>query len=205
MTGRFEQMVMRHAVWPLRQLTGMKGAKRKVPARIPAKGIRPTGETFSEEMAPADIWMKAALPVFHDPPGALLGKPPTDQVGVDFDIFFDESRIGEKHDPGGIIDLKPEWFARMLAKIAHARAVAEYGLDGFDRYLPAVILGEDGQWPHLIGRASIDEIDPEPGIGHWITIHNLRPPNERIFIGRIRLFAAFGGPVYDVVIGRRRA
>jgi hypothetical protein len=201
-TGRFEQMVMRHTVWPLRQLVGMKGRKRKIPSHIPAKGIHPNGETFVEGMKHRDIWLKAVLPVFHEPPGVLIGKSPSDQVGVNFDVFFDAACMGQKQDPGGIIDIKPEWFARMLAKIAHARAVAEYGLDGFDRYLPPIIVGGDTQWPHLIGRASIEELRPEPGVGHWVFLYPLLPPNERVFLARIRLFAALGGPIYDVVTGR---
>ena len=196
-------MVLRHAVWPMRRFLGMKGAKRKIPRTIAAKGVRPDGSRYAAEREHETIGFKGALPVFHEPPGYMLGKEPTDQVGIDWDVFFDPDRIGLKDEPGTVIELKPEWFAMMLAKIAHAQAVASLGSGAFEEFLPPVIRGVDGRWPYLIGCAPIDPLGHQHN-GHWVDIYRQGPPHDGILLGRIRLFAELNGPVYDVVIGRLR-
>lgn len=200
-TGRHEQMVMRHAVWPLRQALGMSGKKRKVPSAIPAYGTTPDGGKFSQLREHGAIGVKGALPIFHHLPGFMVGAPLTDQVGADFDVFYDPTIVGGQFDPGVVIELRPEWFARVLAKMAHAQAVAALGYEGFEAFLPPVIIGESQFWPHLVGRAS--EVPPGPQTnGHWIDLYRQRHPHEGVLLARIRLFAELDGPTYDVVVGR---
>jgi hypothetical protein len=93
---------------------------------------------------------------------------------------------------------------RMLAKIAHALAVAELGLDGFEHKLPALILGDDlSLAAYLVG----DYAAPFP--------MPKRPPNHQVAWGitpygadwnifvRIRLFSVHPGvPAYSVIVGR---
>lgn len=203
-TGKFEGAVMRGAVWALRQRLGMKGGKRKVPSRFAVKGVNERGEAYDSEMLPEDIGLLAALPDFHEPPGFMVGKQPTDRVGADWLLYYDGGKIAEKHAPGSIIDVRPESFARLVAKIAHARSVAALGIYGFAPLLLPLILGRDDQWPYLVGRAPVDPPGPQPGAGHWCQIFHQHEPEEGVLLGRVRLFAELDGPIYDVVVGRLR-
>ena len=92
----------------------------------------------------------------------------------------------------------------MLAKTAHAFAVAELGLDGFEHRLAALILGKDlSLAAYLIGDYGADFPMPK------------RPPNHQVAWGltpygadwnvfvRIRLFSVHPAtPAYCVIVGK---
>ena len=202
-TGRFEQAVMRQTIWPLRLGLKMGGKKRKRPTKIPIRGIDKFGKEFTATEEHSGIGFKGILPVFHKPPGFFTGELPTDELGVDFDIFFDRENMKEFHAPGSYMDIRPEWYAFMLAKMAHSHAVAHIGIGNFEPFLPAVILGNNSLWPYLIGRAEEESPGPQQ-VGHWINLYRQREPHEGILLSRIRLFAELNGPTYDIVVGRTR-
>ena len=93
-------------------------------------------------------------------------------------------------------------FARMLAKIAHAFAVAEYGYGRFPHLLPDLILGRqrgDG-FNHLVGGTT--DILPKGRNTHEIRLERHSSVlGEQFLVARIRLFADLGGPIYFVVVG----
>jgi hypothetical protein len=100
---------------------------------------------------------------------------------------------------------KPQEFARFLAKIAHAYAVARLGIDGFNPSLTDLILGRNVvRAPELVG--SEPEIaPPASGVLHELDLLE----NGNFLIVRIRLFAsssiegAHGFPTYLVVAGAK--
>jgi hypothetical protein len=54
-------------------------------------------------------------------------------------------------------------FARMLAKIAHTYAIAEYGMNSFKPLLTEIILGKDDRLPFLIGGdETLPTLESEP-------------------------------------------
>ena len=95
----------------------------------------------------------------------------------------------------------PELFCRMLGKIGHSYAVAEFGYKGFTPFLPAAILGRaPWQFGYFVG----GHADLEPAskfiseVGHGI----VPAADGRAFIVvRIRLFADLGAPTFYVVAG----
>lgn len=201
-TGQIEQEVLRDAVWPLRQMLGMKG-RRKQPPTIPTRRLDVAGNELHLRLPHHQIWTKAALPDFKNPPGFLSGRERSEgQMELDIVVFYDPRCVGGKYDPGGFVRVRPEAVARMLAKIAHAQAVKIYGLDGFDAYLPDVILGTDPSWQYFVGRPIQDDTDPPVGTSNWIRLYHHPDINSGIVLGRIQLFQEVGGPVYDIVIGR---
>jgi len=106
----------------------------------------------------------------------------------------------------GAVDcaIKPQQFSRVLAKIAHAYAVAKLGIDGFEPFLVDLIHQRNVvRAPELVG--SEPEIPP-PTSG---VVHELDFIGDNNFVVvRIRLFAsssidgAHGFPVYLVVAGQ---
>jgi hypothetical protein len=203
-TGRFEQIVMRESAWGLRRALGMRGTKRKLPVVIPARMLHRDGTIKASPAPPSGIWFKGALPIFNDPLGLLTGRAPHVETLVDMMAFIDVEKLPSRGMPNLGLRVDATAFARMLAKIAHAHAVELFGLDEFEAFLPDVILGRHPNLSYLIGCAPIEPPPPEPGVGHRCDLFRQRGEHEGILLGRIRLFAEVGGPVYDVVIGRLR-
>lgn len=90
----------------------------------------------------------------------------------------------------------------MLAKIDHAFAVAKYGFDSFEPFLPPVILGQSDNATYLVGG------DPTP-LADQSVLHDVHRKDVRRNAGpallgvAIRLFAMNGMPRYHVIVGRR--
>ena len=100
----------------------------------------------------------------------------------------------------------------MLAKIAHAYASAEIGIEHFEPFLPPLILAEKKFPPasHLVG-GQIEQAPLARNL-HEIDLQRTRVTNERqsimavedFWVAKIRLFANLGGPDYYVVVGKSR-
>jgi len=105
---------------------------------------------------------------------------------------------------------KPIVFVRMLAKIAHALAVARLGLDSFRPYLPPLVLGDDSRAGWMVGAAA-PPTKPLPAFttpaGQFTTHHNLSltvmgsPGRPDVVVTTIRLFLHIGTPTYYVIVG----
>lgn len=94
-------------------------------------------------------------------------------------------------------------FARMLAKIAHALTVAQYGLRSFVPFLPDVILRNEG----LLFLRFIGTVAGEGKLEEGPVFHRLRglveeADGRRFLTCHIQLLANFGSPTYRVVAGQ---
>jgi hypothetical protein len=86
----------------------------------------------------------------------------------------------------------------MLAKIAHSYAVAEVGLDGFEHFLPEMILGKCMYFSHYVGNGIVHEAaTPELPTLTMDTIDDL-------IVVYVRLYARYGLASYMVVVGRTK-
>jgi hypothetical protein len=92
--------------------------------------------------------------------------------------------------------------ARFLGKIAHATAVAVYGLDGFDPWLPRFILGQDDSEASYYVAGHENKTVDNQGV-HMVSLGTWDDDGERIG-ARIRLFCKYGSPDYEVAVGRLR-
>lgn len=96
---------------------------------------------------------------------------------------------------------KPYEFARLLAKIAHGRAVSEYGLEGFRPLGLEVILGRSDDYFNTVGGS----LETEPAIegdDHILDLSILfKSPTLALLIAEIRLFSQIDSPKYKVVTG----
>lgn len=99
---------------------------------------------------------------------------------------------------------RPHLFARMLAKIAHGYAIAEYGkstLEAFEPLLPNVIRGITGDWTQTVG--GMREIPPPtPGGDHIINLNLKIDSLGAYLLADVRLFSSISMPQYHVVVGR---
>jgi hypothetical protein len=91
-------------------------------------------------------------------------------------------------------------YARVLAKIAHAFAVATMGLN-FDSFLPDIILDKSSVAHHFVGGVERESDDRSaiPNVLHSIRLER----NAEFLMVRLRLFSFISGtPNYLVVVGR---
>jgi hypothetical protein len=104
--------------------------------------------------------------------------------------------------------ITPVPYARLIAKIAHALAVAMIGYNAFEPYLPGVILGTDKRHFHFIGSKAVHEPD-NAGL-HQLSIRHGIPnmsligqPMDLVHVCAIvRLFCRFGMPEYLAIVGK---
>ena len=90
-------------------------------------------------------------------------------------------------------------FCKMLAKIAHTGAVAEYHIGRIPSMLPAYILGHCNTFTHVIGNS--DSKAGCPKHQNWCVEYGIFRTGDRKFLtAKIDLLQLLDGPTYWVVI-----
>jgi hypothetical protein len=98
--------------------------------------------------------------------------------------------------------VKASEFFRMLAKIAHAFAIAEMGMGSFSPFLTAMICDADtSNSGRYIG--GLQCIEPATTSIHELSFDPQRGDRSGIVAVRIRLLAALETPTYYVAVGQR--
>ena len=210
-TSEFEKYCADHIFLSVR-------VQHNIHSRRPEPTHLPILETFAPEphlapkvLVPVDDHPGVLILPSFDPPGMVSGRAPTVGSGLVMHFWritndYDQ-RIQRLHDAGikGVkiheqIALKP--FLRMLAKIAHGMAVADYGIDGFRPLLIDVILKGDPSAPYFVGSAT-DRTPPSEPMKTWARTEVRSIGNKKYVVAFFRLFAYLGTPVYSVVVGER--
>lgn len=93
-------------------------------------------------------------------------------------------------------------FARMLAKIGHSFAVARLGIDGFEPVLTDLIRERSNEYADFVGG------DPRPSprksVKHQMQLNRLQINGVEYAVVAIQIFAKFGAPVFQVVVGQTK-
>lgn len=93
-------------------------------------------------------------------------------------------------------------FCLMLAKIAHAFTVGEFGLDSFESFLVGNILNKDtSNIANFVG--GLPSAEPVSKALHEISFDSEIANNSITVVVRIRLFACLGAPTYYVIVGNK--
>ena len=137
-------------------------------------------------------------------PGIIAGRGRQDVVGGGTYPMYDPSDFARLIRPGEKIQFTGSGtageLARFLSKIAHATAVAAYGLESFDPWLQKFILGNDDcDFSYYVAGHENKMVDNKGehsvSLGTW--------ENDGLRIGaRVRLFCKYGTPDYEVAVGR---
>jgi hypothetical protein len=168
----------------LRRL-GMQGKKRRKKT-IRLKGIDSKGQSFSEDRNIWETGLLAVFPTSSEPPRMVTGVPQANDVIISVIPLADLRYIGPFRSPGSYMNFKPLLFAKMLAKIAHAEAIASIGTDTFMPALPEFIIGKDDNWPDWVGECPYKDL-PRICIDQIVSvqIYILQPPYDNILLGRV--------------------
>jgi hypothetical protein len=156
----------------------------------------------------------AIMPWVHFLPPGIFRDPPVKEVGwtgATLEVKSDQPRdnsVWGKHKAQTFSFMQKfdvDALARTLAKIAHAIAIGELGINAFEHWLPPDILGADPALSYLVGSGA-GSLDPT-NVLHEIK-WTVGPRMEQNFVNQymvtvnIRLFAQFGGPHAMVVVGK---
>ena len=206
-TGRQEGIVLRgpmRAVRVYRQLRS-RTKYRDAPQKYPLNVMR--GSREETVMLPLDeypILLHFPIfppPAFLNPSGYTNGIRNTGFVTISFGPNPAEvlKRLGAT-SISQTQGLRPVSFARVIAKIAYAFAVAERALDqirGDPLVLPAILGNSDdiGRWVGTI----TDHLQAFDGQLHRILIHEDR--QKGLLIGDVQLFSDSQTPRYGVILG----
>ena len=94
----------------------------------------------------------------------------------------------------------PGILARYLAKIAHCAAISQYGVGGFEPFLPQLILSEqrdDDRLLPFVSNAPPLEVDGD----HRLFLSRQRINRYEFITCQIQLFARAEMPTYGVLVG----
>lgn len=132
-------------------------------------------------------------------PGILFGRAPHEGFRVRPGRPLTHKPYPEEWRKAGttiIATVKPALWCRMIAKIAHAAAVAELGFDAFAPYLLPIILGDDRNIGHLVGQArrSLVKVPSSP-------YHIQLFIEAGYVIARVHIFPDLGFNAMEAVVG----
>ncbi|WP_448030235.1 hypothetical protein [Bradyrhizobium liaoningense] len=209
-TTRFEDTCLRGTFGVFREHLDLKTRRKKnrgKPRKVWFKA--PDGSTSNKHMAIKEI-PRYCLGFKWPPPGILRGQLPFSEksFGGEIELRYAlgelDRFIPEGHGVSvGAINMLD--FARMVAKIGHAYAVAKCGESAFEPILLDLILGRDEHAPYLIGGDPRGVPPAQPGV-----LHDIYPMSVTIeevgltYLGIvIRFFAFWNTPSYLVIVGRQ--
>jgi hypothetical protein len=204
----------------LRPMLGLTRARMGMQTRRPAARNKPFRVEVHEHATvsihhvshcdlPAFLW----LPVFAVP-GLPFGDTPQEELpllawwyaSLDKDPQEMLKRLGKRLGSSGEVVLgvlRLDEFARMLAKIAHAAAVALPSLGQFRPLLPDIILRKNLDLSLYVGCSNPHHIAPPESNLIRVMVCWAKKPFDQWLIAEIRLFAMLGAPSYQVIVGTR--
>lgn len=204
-TGSDEQACLRSMLWDIRARLGMRSAykHKDYPEKFPSHVIGKDGQKLVHTIEPEHMPLAFMLPKL-DPPGIVLGLKPSEEIEFHPWLWMEESMKGkwEALDGKGFFPrpLQPLRFCRMLAKIAHAKAVAELKVDGFEHLLHRFIRRKNPHASYYVGCPAGPVPDAEPKTTHRLHLEEISTSDGRTYLtANIRLFGMLGAPVYQVV------
>lgn len=135
------------------------------------------------------------LPVAQHGPGILQGR----HVGAPMRYHL---QLAANIMPARLPQLDIRAYFRMIAKIAHAFAVSQIGIDAFESHLPHIIIRDVAPIiPYLIGKSEIVlPIRPDTH-SHQLGLGLTPWGGGHLVTARVQLFALSRGPAYKVIVG----
>lgn len=215
-TSNVERDVLRNALLPLRAKLGLRTRrKRERPATLPLVarcGDGPDAEHVTLHLPAAEHPGTVFFPRF--PPAAALRPRASYGGGTDvlgsYLFYAERERLARLRAELGAATFtaratfKPAAFARTVAKIGYAFAVACVGLDALEdavAEVPArpVVLGHTADVSRWVGGDWSAPVNPAEG-RHAVTLTQV----DGWLTAFVRLFAGYGAPEYHAVVARLR-
>jgi hypothetical protein len=213
-TSRFELEWLRGAYYAARVQKGLGKKKKRPPTHLPLK-VEAAGRSVVKQIR-IDKFPAMVVTLLFDRPGVLFGidtprKGLSGGVAIGTHVTFGE-HLGEHLAQGTVTFESPRASAtsrelgRMLAKIAHAYAVAELGLGAFKPHLLPIIMGTDlTDLAHYVGGTR--KLPTRTDAPYAIDLKEVTSDDHRSYLMvTVRLLADMTGlPEYWIVVGELAA
>lgn len=209
-TSQAELEWLRGSFYAARVHKGLGKKKRRTLQTLPLK-ILTNGKVVIKDV-PLKEYPSMVVTLLFDTPEILLGLNPVNKVlsgGVAVGTFPPFGELLKDYLAQGSVTIEPPrksatstHLGRMLAKIAHAYAVAELGIKGFNSVLQPIILGNDiRHLAYYVGGSR--EISPPLSSHYSISLLNSRSATSMpVYEVEIRLLSDIQGmPTYRVIVG----
>jgi len=211
-TRDWETACLRHLWWPFRTRIGAPHSKKQKPESFIVRQMRVTGFdgkniTSYDKVAELKVDPMDFPFVFMSykflPPGVLVGRDIESEGSTEVvaQINQEEFKKYAPNDKDGfrIAPMNLEAYCRMLAKIAHAYAVAELGYESFRPALRRFIRGKPFKPWHWIG-------SEHPTPPSTASLHDIRwlieaADHKNYVVVELRLFSFMNSPRYRIVVG----
>lgn len=206
-TGKIERACLRRILGNFRIRYGFPTRHKKERPRTLRIESPGNGGKVTLEDVPVQAYPRYIVLFRQKLPGILVNRPASNEFDPDPFIFVDPA------DEEKLFSRSARWgtyrnadFCLMLAKIAHAYAVADLGFVELDKYnlpLPRLILDNAEATNHYVGGQPKRDPPPDLGILHQLQVERGDLNGRQFVVVHIRLFAHFGAPLYHVVVGER--
>lgn len=206
-TSEFERRVTREMYWPLRLRLGLVGSRKH-------KHERPThwpgvlvDEGGNEEDRPIEVgkFPRVYSVMEFAEPGLRSGSPPS-EGNPEMKLHLKGDReemaqfLSEAGAERGEFTQTLQWapFARMIAKIGHAFAVSQVGLQGVEFLLPPIVRGTSAHISSVVGGVAIGK-ELSPGTDLAVATEEIggRP----YLVAYTTIFGNDRFPTYQAVVG----
>jgi len=209
----FEAYVLSKTLYPFRFKIGAPTRNRKVRPKtlgvhfaLPSPPEVPATIVHTKQFVPAELPLDLIVLRLR-PPKILRGEIASEHDKVDAWSNIDKARLVETAGPLRPIrifvgEIHPLRFARFLAKIAYAYAIAEIGWGQFVPLILPLIFGRTNVVSDLVG-GEYDLSPPTKGLHelhHYVTSFG----GNNFVCVKLRLFSCYGAPTYHIVVGLRR-
>lgn len=207
-TGGVESFCLRQMFIEARTHLGLatRGHRRNKKPRPPlrVKHDEPSNPFQRWQELPAEDHPFALMTLDFSPAGLLSGRAPGADPPEIRGCLIPSPGFAERFSKLPLTastsyKVDTDLYARMLAKIAHSYAVAEYGYVAFDPFLPRIILGKSNDIFHYVSGLRGEALRPRP-ILHSIEVQE----RQSLVVALVWLFAFMGAPAYEIAIGRAR-
>ncbi len=206
-TSALEAFCARSMFGPFRIRYGLKTRRpKKRPSELAVVRIEPDGR-MSKTLVPADGHPALlVMPQLPATPGVLIDSSPSDDLpGASAWAYIGNRNVLQGVAEGtrvGGTPFHPLSILRLVAKIAHCHTVGEVGLEGFKPDLQQLSLGRCAAPGHFIGSVSPAPSGPTDNL-HEVFLSTTELHGKTYFVSTVRLFAQFGAPKYDVIVGEQ--
>lgn len=207
-TCRVEGKALRTWFGPARIFLGMPTRRPKERPETLTLQTERNGESRRIEVRPEKHPFWLAMWDFQKKPELLLGDR-SDNLGAAVLYMLCSPELME---PDTSITVPGSFdsgvLSQLLAKVAHAYAVAELGHESFTPFLPELIFEKHKSKVvalanRLIGGINQVEWPAASNNLHEISLRPVALAESTYIVATVRLFAFLGTPIYEVVVGER--
>jgi hypothetical protein len=200
-TGRFEQEALRQSLHSARYHWNLTGRRRKKPDVLPIfriKDNRLVREDFPAAKYPPYLILLYPATM----PGIMIEKKKgyVPEIGVEV-VSLTENTPAAEITKFHAFGFDMHSYFRMIAKIAHSFAAAQWGIGKFKPTLLDIIINQDTDFFYYIGQAKSGLVPTVPDMLIALRSFRIQHYKKHFVIVEMAMCRQYDGPLYYIVAG----